>query len=45
MMRGPLVRFVLIVLWSLAVVAAATALGSHGQDRSAYPSTHSGARP
>ena len=45
MLRAPVVRLIVIAVWSLAVLAAAATIGSHDADRSAYPAAHSGARP
>jgi len=45
MLRAPVVRLIVIAVWSLAVLAAAATIGSHDADRSAYPSAHSGGRP
>jgi hypothetical protein len=45
MLRAPIARLIVIAVWSLAVLAAAAALGSRDDGRTAYPATHSGARP
>jgi hypothetical protein len=45
MLRAPVVRLIVVALWSLAVLAAAATMGSRGGDATAYPSPHSGARP
>jgi hypothetical protein len=45
MLRAPLTRLILLALWSLAVIAAIVGIDSHRAERSAYPSTHIGARP
>jgi hypothetical protein len=45
MLRAPVVRLIVIAVWSLAVLTAAAALGSHDDGATAYPPTHSGAHP
>ena len=45
MMRAPVVRLIVIAVWSLAILAAAAVIGSRDGDRPAYPAMHSGARP
>jgi hypothetical protein len=44
-LRAALTRLAMLALWSLAIVAATAAIGSHRAERSAYPSAHSGVRP
>jgi hypothetical protein len=44
-LRAPVVRLIVIAVWSLVLIAVAAMTRSHEANRTAYPAMHSGARP